>query len=156
MAKKFSIDIDFTEGYHLLGIVTQLKDYRLAFFLNDKLDMHLKKYDDLQLSEKGGQYSWYCYVDDENDVSFFLIANHHSKGKLIQAQKMDHFFLVKNMIDESNLMEMISAIRKITGVLAVFKLDMKKLKDLDIMIESIEMHELEQVIKPAKEKSKHR
>ena len=131
----------------MLGMVAQLKDYRLAYFLNANLSLHLKKYDDFQLAEAGGKYSWYCYNDAENEETVFLITNHHPDGKLIPSQKMDYFFLLKNIIDDKQVQEMVSKIRRIPNVLAVFLLEMKKIKNLDLIIESIEMHEMEQLMK---------
>jgi hypothetical protein len=151
MAKRLSLDIDFSEGYQLLGIVTQMKDYRLAYFINKQMMVHLKKYKDLQLSEKGGTYSWYCFTKKEHNQSLFLFSNHHEKGKLVTSQKMDFFLLVKNIYDKNEIGEMTSKIRKIPDVLAVFILDVKKIRNMDLIIEAIEMHELEEVIKPSKQ-----
>ncbi len=150
MAKKHTLNSGLSSGYHLLGIVTHFKDYRLAYFLNDRLSFHLKKYDDLSLSEKGGAYSWYCYVDKENDSSVFLFANHHEKGKLVPAQKMDFFLLLKSSKVDLKLSEIVTTMRGIPEILAVFQLDMKTIKNMELILETVEMHELEHVLKPDK------
>ena len=153
MTKKLSFDFDYTEDFQLLGIVTQFKDYRLAFFLNNELGLDLKKYEDLKLSEKGGKYSWYRYIDPENDTSVFLLANYNKKGKLVPNQNMDFFLLIKNMIDIRQVQEMIIKIRKISEVLAVYQLELNKIKNAQLILEAVEMHELEQEMKSTEKKN---
>lgn len=152
MAKKHTLSSGLSSGYHLFGIVTHLKDYRLAYFINERLSFQLKKYDDLSLSGKSGSYSWYCYMDKEDESSIFLFANHHPEGKLVPSQKMDYFMLIKNSTFNLKANDMASTLRKIPEVLAVFLLDMKTIKDMELILETVEMHELEFVIKPVKNK----
>ena len=67
MGKKLSSNIDYFEGYQLLGIVSQLRDYSLAFFINKSLDIELKKYEDMDITDnEGGEsaFSWYFYKDE--------------------------------------------------------------------------------------------
>ena len=138
----------------MLAISSQLKDYRLVYFVNEILGLELQKYDDFKLSQKGEAYSWYCYSEGENGTTFYLIGNHHPNGKLLPTQKsIDYFLFTKNLFDEHELNEMASKLRTITGIQAVFRVDMATIKNLDLMIENLELHELEKVIMPRKEES---
>lgn len=151
MAKKLKLDINYFEDYALLSISSQLKDYRLAFFINDTLDLDLKKYEDFSFNGKKGSYSWYFDTEGIKSSSFYLFSNNHEEGKLIPSPKgIDFFLLVKDVTDNHHLDNLASSIRRIPGVLGVFKLDMTLVKNMDAMIEAIELHELEYVIKPAK------
>lgn len=151
MAKKLSVQVDYFEDYHLLGLVSNLKDYTLTFFINNLLELDLKKFDDLKPNpEKNIAFSWYCHWRKGELVSYYLIGNHHAKGKLVPAQKnLDFFVLIKNG-NEQKTQEIIGKLRKIDKVTGVFQLDMAKIKDMNIILEVLEMHELEQVIRPKK------
>jgi len=151
MAKKLAVQVDYFEDYHLLGLVSNLKDYSLTFFINNLLELDLKKFGDLKPEPEGKQaYSWYCHWRKGEPVSYYLIGNHHANGKLIPAQKhLDFFFLIKNG-SEKRMSEIVGKLRAIDKVTAVFQLDMAKIKDMNIILEVLEMHELEQVIKPKK------
>lgn len=151
MAKKLSVQVDYFENYHLLGLVSNLKDYTLTFFINNLLELDLKKYDDLKPEPFGEHaYSWYCHWRKEEIVSYYLVGNHHLKGKLVPAQKnFDFFILIKNG-DDQKAKGIATKLRTIDKVTGVFKLDMTKIKDMNIILEVLELHELEQVIKPEK------
>ena len=103
MAKKHTLDSGPSADYSLLGLVTQLKDYRLAYLINSDLAFHLKKYDDLQLTGKEASYSWYCHYEPDDDTSVFLFHNLHENGRLIPSQKMDYFMLFRNLTDDEDI-----------------------------------------------------
>lgn len=151
MAKKLSVQVNYFEDYHLLGLVSNLKDYMLTFFINNLLELDLKKYGDFKPEpEKDIAFSWYCHWRKGELVSYYLVGNHHAKGKLVPAQKhLDFFLLIKNG-SEQKVSEIIGKLRTIEKVTAVFQLDMAKVKDMNIILEVLEMHELDQVIRPKK------
>jgi len=151
MKKRMVLDINYFEDYHFFGIVSTLKDYTLAHFINQKLDLYLKKYDDLRISEKGEAFSWYYYKQGNKYMSCFLIGNNHPKQKPIAELKdFDYFFLVKDAIDKEQLQLMIAGIRSIQNVVGVFQQNMSAITEMDVLIESNELHEMEQIIIPAK------
>lgn len=153
MAKKLKLDIDYFEDYILLSIATQMKDYTLAYHINEQLDINLKKYDDLVASGNGAAYPWFYYCEAANNPSFYLIGNNHPKGKLTPTQKnIDFYLLIKEFFDSDLLNHYVSCLRKVPGVLGVFGANMSSVKNLDVMIELVELHELEYVIKPGKQK----
>lgn len=151
MAKKLSVRVDYFEDYHLLGLVSNLKDYTLTFFINNLLDIDLKKYDDLKPEQDENRaYSWYCHWRKEDLVSYYLVGNHHTKGKLIPAQKSLDFFLLIKYGSEQRAKAITGKLRTIDNVTGAFQLDMAKIKDMNIILEVLELHELEQVLRPNK------
>lgn len=145
-----SLNINYFEDYQLLSIVSHLKDYTLVYFINKQLDLHLKKYDDLSISEEGA-FSWYYYKQGDKYMSCFLIGNNHPNQKLIPALKeFDYFFLVKDAIGEEQLQLMATGIRSIQNVVGVFEQNMSLVSGMDVLIESNELHEMEQILSPAK------
>lgn len=153
MAKKLSLQIDYFEGYHLLGVVSNLKDYTLTFHVNKLLGLDLKKYDDLKPIPEGKQeYPWFCHWRKEDPVSYYLVGNYHPLGILIPSQKnFDFFILIKNG-SEQKILEIASRLRTIDKVNGVFQLEMGKIKDMNIIMEILELHEFEQVIRPKRNK----
>lgn len=151
MAKKLKLDIDYFEDYRLLSIATQMKDYTLAFHINKQLDINLKKYDDLVVPGNDAAYPWFYFREGTNNPSFYLIGNNHPNGKLTPTQKnIDFYLLIKEFFDSDLLNHYLSSLRTVPGVLGVFGTNMSSIKNLDVMIELVELHELEYVIKPGK------
>jgi hypothetical protein len=144
MVKKQLFQIDYFDGYHLLAIVTHLKDYRLAFFLNRETESQFARYEDLCVGDDKC-YSLYRYHRKEDHITFYLISNTNEIRKLIPSKKeVDYFLLIKDAVGNGIAGEMVGQIRKIKNVMAVFKIDMTSVKDMDLLLEMIELHEVEQ------------
>lgn len=75
---RLSID-EFDEiNYELIAIHTSLEDYRLAYFINQKLPVLLSKNDDeISASSKEGDtwFSRFTYENDASDSAWNLIQN---------------------------------------------------------------------------------
>lgn len=133
----------------MLSIASHLKDYRLAYFINEVLEIDLKKFDDLKVSGKEGSYSWFYFSLGENYPTFYLVGNNHQNGKLIPSQKgIDYYLFIKDLYGDDEMLLMIHSLRKIEGVHGVFSTKMESIKLMDTVIESLELHELEKIIKP--------
>lgn len=151
MAKRLSLNINYSEDYQLLAIVSPLKDYRLSFFLNQELELDFKKYDDLCPFQPEAAYSWYHYSEGENYLSCYLISNQHPLGKLVPSLKnVDYLLFLKNTYYDREAMAMAMTMRRIPNILAVFEQEIPRLKNMEVLIEAIELHELEQIIRPSK------
>ena len=79
-AKKIIItDTGFTDDYSIVGISTHLKDYRLAWYLNDKLKIELRKKQDFisatPTKTAGRAYSFFHYYDELFRYHYFLLSN---------------------------------------------------------------------------------
>ncbi len=146
MARKLQLKIDYFDEYDMLAIVSHLKDYRLAFHINQKLGSHLKKFDDLViLNAEEQNYTWYCCHEKENHMTVYLIGNSFKGSKLIPSRKeIDFFLLIKNAINSEKVDDILKEIRSIRDVVGVFKQEMASIKDMDVLLELIELHEMEQ------------
>jgi hypothetical protein len=151
LAKKLKLEIDYFEDYHLLSIASQMKDYLLAFHINRALNIDLKKYRDLRVEGRKGLYPWFFYSAGKNNPSYYLVGNNHVEGKISPHQKgIDYFLIIKEMYDSPTLGHQALILRRTPGILGVFHTNMPAVKDMDLLIESIELHEMEEVSKPAR------
>ena len=83
-------------------------------------------------------------------TTYYLIGNKDENGILIQQQKtVDYFLLIKDPISADISKFYANGLRKIPYITAVFDLNMENTKDLDLLLESIELHELK-IIKKRK------
>lgn len=154
MAKKLRLKIDYFDEYHMLAIVSHLKDYRLAFHINQKLGSRFKKYDDLKIvNGDNHKHAWYCCHEKEDHMTLYLVSNSGPDIKLIPSKReIDFFLLIKNAISSKKIDEIARGIRSIENVVGVFNQNMAVIKDMDIILETLELHELEQM----KKKTKHK
>ena len=146
MSKNTKEEIDYFEDYQLIAIVSHLKDYTLCYNINLNLDFDLVKYDDLVVyntSESESSFSWYFYKDEISRTNYYLIGNKCENGNLVKSQKtVDYFLLIKNPVTKELLKPISNSFRKISNVTAVFELNMEQQKNMDTLLEIIELHEL--------------
>ena len=160
MKKKLKIEFDIHSEYTLFGISSQLKDYRLAFHINNDLKFKFKRLDDLHYANgkisEGNKFSFYYYFDEDSHQTFFLISNKNKNGILLSSTKqMDYFFIIKDDIKTTKKQQILSLIRNIKNVQAVLELDIQKIKNVDFLLSDIELHfnelkrrKKENIIKP--------
>ena len=147
MAKKLSSKFDFSSEYTLIGISCHLKDYRLTFFLNNKLHLHLSRIDDFVQEgpdKTDLNYSVYFYKCLETQNNFCLISNHHSDGKLIPTiGSVDYFLLIENEIPNDRKKELIKDIKTIPNILTAYELDLAKVKNIHQLLAELELQFIE-------------
>jgi len=132
---KFEIDLDFV----LIAVTTSLKDYRVCYLINKALSFDLVKNPDLKVDIHHGSepvlFSIYHYNWESTETDFYFIANKGSDGYLIpEMRKADYFLLIKNYIDENDLDNLVSALNKITEIVAAVKIDPKKIKSRENLL----------------------
>lgn len=124
--KKIKLEIDEEIEFPILGLSTALADYRLAWELNSKLNLSFRKLDGSTFfsipdkNKKDIDYEYYSYVNEEEMSKFFLVKNKQRGSTLFNDREKLDFFLVlrDNFIYE--IEDLISDLRKIEGVIAVF------------------------------------
>lgn len=89
---------DFDEiNYQLVAIHTSLEDYRLAYFINQKLPINLRSNkNEIHINIKEGEtnFSRFYYYDKEKEISWDLIQN---KNEVIQKKKESSQNLFSNL-----------------------------------------------------------
>jgi hypothetical protein len=152
---------DFDEiDYSLIAIHTSLEDYRLAYFLNQKLDLNLSKsQQEIEISFKEGEtnFSRFTYSVKESDYHWNLLQNKNevAYSKNVEAQnlffnvkmemitkvfllpefkKVDYFFKIKNNDDISFISQTQLLIKSIESISAVYIVDANKIKSKNNLI----------------------
>jgi len=133
----------FPENYHLIAIHSDLDEFRLAFFLNKKLNIGLKrKNEDIYFAEQDANYSQYEYLDNtkylkwiffsnkslvleknsKDDLNLFSQENVASnKMNLLSQQKsVDYFIIIENIANKTYVDKVLKKISEISGVITSF------------------------------------
>ena len=133
----------FPENYHLIAIHSGLDEFRLAFFLNKKLNIGLKrKNNDIYFAEQDANYSQYEYLDEtkylkwiffsnkslvleknsEEDLSLFGLRNTASNemNLLSQQKSVDYFLIIENIVNKKYVDKVLKKISEISGVITSF------------------------------------
>ena len=156
--------LDFGEfdeiDYSLIAIHTTLEDYRLAYFINQRLHVNLNKsIKEIQITDKEGEvhFSRFHYYEKKKEISWDLIQN---KNEVIQQQneenqslfsnvnlevvtkvymlpefkKVDYFLKIENSDENLNLLKIQNELNTIDNIATVYIVDINKIKSKNNLI----------------------
>lgn len=154
MSKIHSFDFEFDHDYSLIGIHSALEDYRIAYFLNKSLKIHLTRFkEDLDFSSGNCKFPLYSYEDEATFTSWFLISNKHifidnvvsEKNNLFQEEtktsffipekkQIDYFIKINGNIELKEIQEILLQINQTYNIITSYTLDPNDLKSKDHLI----------------------
>ena len=148
MAKKLKLHIknkyDYKDKYKIIGICSHLKDYRICWNLNKKLDFRFKKIKDIkfEFDKKIKNILFSLYHQEEKDfITYYLISNHILNKILIPEQRqLDYILIIKGPINTLKIQSIIKKIRQINNVLTAYNIDMSLVKKTDDILFDLELH----------------
>lgn len=123
--KKHVLTFEQEYDFDMIGLCSHHNDYRLAWGINEKLNIQLTKSEEnyVVANKKGikiSEHSMYEFKDNENFIEYYLLKNKHL-GKYLIPEKpaIDYFlFLFENRIWEPE--ELVSVLRGIPSILGGF------------------------------------
>ena len=133
----------FPENYHLIAIHSDLDEFRLAFFLNKKLNIVLKrKKNDIYFADQDANYSSYEFLDETKYLKWIFFSNKslvsektsdkniglfnqdnlvQNEFRLLSQQKsVDYFLIVENIANKTYIEKVLKKISEIRGVITSF------------------------------------
>jgi hypothetical protein len=157
---KLHID-EFDEiDYQLIAIHTSLEDYRLAYYINQNLQITLKKSNcNIQISNKDGetQFTRFAFEDEKDGISWDLIQNKNdivlppqrvNQGLFAESnsnfstkvyllpefKKVDYFLKIDNSAESIDVAKITGQINKIARISTVYAVDVENIKSKNNLI----------------------
>ena len=141
--KKRKIVVEPFDDIKIIGICTNLEDYKLAWHINKLLNINLVKYSDI-INEDGLEFSFYLYDGGENCNTFNLVEIVNSEGRWVNfSPATDYLIVIRNFINDENLAKILEKIKQIESVQFAYLIDLDMNSKIDTLLEDIEMHEIE-------------
>ena len=139
MSKK-RLEVEIEDDASVIGIVTSLRDFKLAWKINQVFEIELMLVDDLVISFPKGKktvFSNYCYQIDYNKID--LVKNKSIDTEEIEyitkeLLHIDYFLLIEGEGDFMALPEMVKKLQSIPELSFVQLIDTTKLKSKDNFI----------------------
>ncbi len=133
----------FPENYHLIAIHSDLDEFRLAFFLNKKLNIVLKRNkNDIYFTDQDANDSSDEFLEDTKYFKCILFSNKslvsektsnkniglfnednlvQNEFRLLSQQKsVDYFLIVENIANKTYIEKVLKKISEISGVITSF------------------------------------
>lgn len=154
---KLDIDEFYEIDYHLVAIHTSLEDFRLAYFINQKLPINLSKNtNEIQINIKEGEtkFSRFYYYDKEKAVSWNLIQN---KNEVIQQKNDNNQSLFSNIsLEVSTKVYLLPEFKKVDYFLKIENLEEgRNVTEIQLLLNTIENISTTYTVEPHKIKSKN-
>jgi hypothetical protein len=133
----------------IIGISTPMKDYRLTWFMNKVLNFKLSKQKDINVynekMEKLSSFAFYYDEQPENMLVFYFISNRNAESEVLtyEQKQTDFLFLIKGVLKKVQLDEILKNIKLISNIQTAFLIDDSSMKNLDSLMEDIELHLLD-------------
>mgnify|MGYP001036228643 CR=1 FL=1 len=132
------------EEYLLIGISSSLKDYQLSYHLNKHFQTGFKKMPDIPFYNKNGeigQFAFYHYFDEDLRMDYFLFANKSANAFAVSAYPHFEFFVLFKLSSFLIPLEAIlKELRSVSHVAAALQIPLSGLKNLEELLEDIELH----------------
>ncbi|MCH7411665.1 IPExxxVDY family protein [Belliella sp. DSM 111904] len=139
--KKTKLLVDNIFEFELLGFIAPLKDYKMAWVINNCLDVNLVKSKDFELH----------FLDDSSMIiSQYMIEKEHGYVQLLKNRSvnenvnirylipelriMDYFLLIQDYTEELDINLYIERLSKSNLIQNVVKLDVNKLKSKENLL----------------------
>jgi len=121
MAKKLIIPFNIDNDFIIIGIASNMEDFRVAYFINKSLNLELKKEIDFLFYDLKAKmeiaYSFYEFADEVNFVNYLLIENKKNATSLIKYWKIyDYFLIISGTVAKFNYKEILKIISKIHNI----------------------------------------
>lgn len=131
--------------YTLIGITCHLMDYRILYLLNKELRFNFTKEDDLKITltstNQSVPFSFYSYKDEDQRISYYLIANFSQDVILVpEVKHADFIMLMDGDIKKQKKEELLKTIRSITRVITAFEIKFNEIKNPAAFLADVEMH----------------
>jgi hypothetical protein len=134
--RRVQLKLNQNPGSALTGIVSSEPDYRLSLQINRKLNISLKNVLPLRVTPSAGtetSFSRFSDMSSPHGHVYDLVANRNEKCFLIRKLKnIDYFLKIQNAESEKEIEKIISALREMDSVTAVFNIDEKSVKDKNL------------------------
>ena len=133
---RVKLQIDQVNDFILFGLVSSEADYKLSLALNKKFGISLKNISPVALNGENGTeliFSRFSDTSGSPEKLFNLVSNRSGKHFLIRKlRNVDYILHIHDSDDNNNLGRIISNLREITTITAVFNIDIDTIKDKNL------------------------
>ena len=139
--KKSKLHVEPTFDFELLGIVSPIRDYRMAWLVNKELELNLVKADDLELeflSAEKLEISQYFLSLPHGFIQLLKNKALNSSEQLAylipELKNLDYFLFVQDETDQLELSNFMEKLSQNPLVQSIVRIDISKLKSKENLL----------------------
>ncbi|HLW30492.1 MAG TPA: IPExxxVDY family protein [Brumimicrobium sp.] len=136
---KYTLSLEDDFNYDLIGLCSHQGDYRVCWSINERIGLRLQKSNEpFMVSGKKGvitsSHSLYEWIDEEENVSYYLIQNKNEGKFLVPEKAQIDFFLVVKEAGVIDVDVLLAELKEISCILTAFIFDPYELKSANKFI----------------------
>jgi hypothetical protein len=139
--KKAKLQIEPTFDFELLGIVSPIREYRMAWLVNQELEINLVKADDLELeflSSEKLEIAQYFLSLPHGFIQLLKNKALNSSQQLAylipELKNLDYFLLVQDETEQLDLSNFMEKLSRNPLVQSIVRIDISKLKSKENLL----------------------
>lgn len=128
---KLTFSLENEYDFELIGISCHSKDYRICWSLNNALKTNFKRIEDYEIQKKNEiiNFPFFEYIDEDNNIEYFVISNKSSEGYLVsEKQSIDYFLVLKGSVTDKLVENLAKKVKEIDVVIIAHRIDVNELK----------------------------
>lgn len=136
-ALRYSLEYDAC----VVAIVTNAAEYRIISSINKCLHIPFTRVQEedreylLQINEFVADFNIYQFFNDDEETSFYIIANKSEEGYLLKEHKeIDYFLIAYGDRDRIKIEEKLKALKQLSIFQMIFEMDVAKIKHKEKLI----------------------
>ena len=131
MSKKV-IKLLIDRNFQLIGIVSNLSNYKLSWLINSNIGLNLKQLEDIVVNRKEIKCDFSNYNYNDNGIVYNLISNKSKNINLITKLKhIDYFFQIEPNLSKNKITNLIENLKKIESITSVLEIVPQNLSSAD-------------------------
>ncbi|TSA26961.1 MAG: IPExxxVDY family protein [Bacteroidetes bacterium] len=148
MAKRLFLEVRSEPAYYtLLGLSTQLKDYRLSFLLNKIPGFQFSRLDEFPVRlpdiEEPVLFSIYSCEEEEGFNTFTLLSNRNGDQFLVPSlRQSDYLLIIEGPLKKQRKDDLLKSLRAIPGMLLAAEISPSSVKSFESLVADLEMQAL--------------
>ncbi|MBC6368576.1 IPExxxVDY family protein [Algoriphagus sp. AK58] len=139
--KKAKLFVEPTFDFELLGLVSPVKDYKMAWLINRDLDLELVRVEDLEIefiSSSRLEISQYFLSLPYGYIQLLKNKALNSSQQLAylipELRNMDYFLLVKDLTEQLSIPTFVNHLSNNAHIQSVVRIDVSKLKSKENLL----------------------
>jgi hypothetical protein len=139
--KKAKLLVEPTFDFELLGLVSPIREYRMAWLINQEMDLNLVKADDLELEFLNAsklEISQYFLSLPHGFIQLLKNKALNSSQQLAylipELKNLDYFLLVQDETEQVQLSAFIDQLSKNSLIQSIVRIDISKLKSKENLL----------------------
>ena len=139
--KKAKLLVEPTFDFELLGLVSPIREYRMAWLINKEMDLNLVKADDLELEFLNApklEISQYFLSLPHGFIQLLKNKALNSSQQLAylipELKNLDYFLLVQDETEQMQLSTFIDQLAKNSLIQSIVRIDISKLKSKENLL----------------------